>query len=67
MVNVYISDLFFNYEHGDCAVYDNGHFVKYDREAMTEKAKELLSCLNQLGVDDLPNPKALVKDFYSRL
>lgn len=67
MIDGNISDLFFNTDCDDAKVIEGGKFVRFDEDKLRESAVMFLGCLNRLGVQFLPTPRALVADFLRRV
>lgn len=67
MINIHISDLFFNSDVTSAADYYKGSFVGYNRDTLLDLAEHLLQCLEGLGVCDLPSKEALVENFLERV
>jgi hypothetical protein len=66
-VSAEVSDLFFNTDHGDAAVYDaNGIFERYDEDALLDDATNFAGCIERaFGV--AIEPSDLVEDYLDRV
>jgi hypothetical protein len=65
-VNMYVSDLFFNLDFGQCTV-ETKEGIDYDNAKLLEEAAWFIECLDRLGVKNLPLPGDVVSDFRRRL
>lgn len=61
-----VSDLFFNLNHSDNAVYEDGKFSHYDDEKLNEEAKWFCSAIARIGGPSY-EPADVIADFYKRL
>ena len=69
-VNAYISDIFFNSDAPQTSVAlasDGNQTYGLCHTKMEESAAATIGRLEGLGVQDLPTPKELVKDFFDRV
>jgi hypothetical protein len=67
-VNMHVSDLFFNRDMQEAAVFDDrGNFASYNLDVLHREAETMLSSLEGLGVRDLPSVGDLVADFQERV
>jgi hypothetical protein len=69
-VNTDISDIFFNMDHEEAALFDaSGNFASYSEEVLTYEADDLLEALRRLGSQAAyhENPGDLVVDFLGRV
>lgn len=65
-INGDISDLFFNHDHGEIAVMEDGEFVEYDDNKLRASARDFIGYLERLNVA-VPDVDELVADFYGRI
>ena len=63
MVNIILSDLFFNHDNSD-AFNEEGEL---DNAQLLQNAEDFLVMLDELGVVELPTARELCEDFWERL
>lgn len=66
MLNMYVSDLYFNHDKSECEKYDRGNFAGYDEVALAANAEGFAVMVKGLCGDEIA-PADLVADFYHRL
>jgi hypothetical protein len=69
-VHTDISDLFFNTDHADAAIFDDkGNFSGYDDTVLEESADSFIDALHRLGVEPALKLTSheLVADFLGRV
>lgn len=66
-VNTNISDLFFNSDVTQAAIYRNQKFVEYNAQELRNLAENFLLILSVITNIELPTPEVLVYDFLDRI
>lgn len=66
-VNTNVSDLFFNSDITQAAIYKNQKFIEYNAQELRNLAKIFLSTLSPISNTELPTPEVLVYDFLDRI
>lgn len=65
-IDGHVSDLFFNLDHDDARLMENGHFVNFDDEKMLEQAEWFARSIGHIG-GPVYQPAEIVADFYARV
>lgn len=66
-INPDISDLFFNLDHDDAKIMEDGKFVGWDDDKMRERATWFVGCIERFAYVYAPSVEQVLEDFYGRV